>query len=405
MLCLAALTACASAHTLADGAVPDAELDAADGPDAELDAADGNVDGAIDAGVATCMSMDDCEAVSVGAGLGHSCALMRSGRVACWGYNSHGQLARTDIEYSTTAVTISGLPTVERLSVRTGVSCGNSARELWCWGLVAYMDSSEPVRRVSFPPADATAIAWSGYCYLAEDGRVFCWGTGRASNLLGTGTTEPMPEPSVPVVGITDAVEIASGGAYECARRAAGEVACWGLIGLVDPASGLGTVALSPVEILTGAQQITAYNGLTCALRSGTDVECWGWNFHGKVGVGSMEEWVRTPTPVEFPPGTEIAQVSAGGSHACAVATDGHVFCWGRNDFGQLGVSRGYVDSNVPVQVQDIDSAVQVSAGSTHTCAVTRGGEVWCWGDNAVGGLGDGTMETRDYPVRVLGLR
>ena len=98
--------------------------------------------------------------------------------------------------------------------------------------------------------------------------------------------------------------------------------------------------------------------------------------------------------------GCTVIDISAGGAHVCAVRSDGRVFCWGRNDHGQLGVAGGA--SDVPVEVPGITTAVQVSAGVEHTCARLEDDTLRCWGSDAEGQLGDGSTDsTGPTPVTV----
>jgi alpha-tubulin suppressor-like RCC1 family protein len=95
--------------------------------------------------------------------------------------------------------------------------------------------------------------------------------------------------------------------------------------------------------------------------------------------------------------------VSAGGAHACAVRNDGTVWCWGRNDFGQLGDGTA-IDSDIPVQVVNLTNIEKVAAGDLHTCALDAMGQVWCWGNNGSGQLGDATTSDSRTPVQVRDL-
>jgi hypothetical protein len=94
------------------------------------------------------------------------------------------------------------------------------------------------------------------------------------------------------------------------------------------------------------------------------------------------------------------AKVSAGGYHTCAVKTDGSLWCWGRNDYGQLGDGT-YADRNTPVQI--MTGVSSVALGYSHTCAVKTDGSLWCWGYNYYGQLGDGGA-WKDKPVYIMNL-
>lgn len=149
----------------------------------------------------------------------------------------------------------------------------------------------------------------------------------------------------------------------------------------------------------------------TCRVESDGTVSCWGENQQGQLGTGARSPWSTRPVRV---PGLEsVVSVSAGSAHSCALTRAGDVHCWGLNASGQLGdgTTGG---GGLPVRVAGLDGpAVAVSAGIGHTCAVTRDGAVWCWGSNDSGQLGDGrafsaewdpALDRRTAPVRVRGL-
>ena len=104
------------------------------------------------------------------------------------------------------------------------------------------------------------------------------------------------------------------------------------------------------------------------------------------------------------PPPIKVKQLSLGGAHTCGVSTAGAAFCWGENNLGQLG-NGSHNDSPIPVVVSGLASGVaSISAAENHTCAVTTGGAAWCWGNNGNGQLGDGTGVNSAVPVPVSGL-
>ncbi len=94
--------------------------------------------------------------------------------------------------------------------------------------------------------------------------------------------------------------------------------------------------------------------------------------------------------------------ISTGGGHSCGLTASGEVWCWGRNTTGQLGTGTAF-NSSVPVRsAMGIGRVLQISAAGASTCALTEVGDAWCWGLNADGGLGDGTLVTRQNPVKVV---
>jgi len=404
--------ACSSRQDTRDG------LDAGAPADARADV-DTGTSADVDSGHAPLCDGDaGCRVAEVVTGIGHACARLESGLVSCWGSNEFRQLARDGLDYSPRPLEVIGAPALVRFIAGDVYACGVTAGgAIWCWGTATndlFDATGGPSSGWLSRAPDAVDFARGSVhaCAIRSARDVVCWGFLGGDGQLGIGTRDATPTPTV-VTGIADVVELAIGGYFTCARTSSGHVACWGdnETGEVGDGTG-GTDAsafdrLSPVPILDGIRRLTAGGTFACALAESGQVSCWGDNVFGQVGIGSHALAVPAPTPVALPADETYVDVIAAeqGGHACALAASGHVYCWGSNGFGQLGGGSSGGQANEPVSVAVIDDATALALGDSFTCAVRRSGELWCWGLNDAGQLGDGTRTNRAVPVRVVGLR
>jgi len=259
------------------------------------------------------------------------------------------------------------------------------------------------------PGADTILAGGRQTCALLSSGSVACWGD-NALGQLGNASTDSSPSP-VFVSGIgEETAEVAAGASHGCAATLSGRVLCWGDNEhgqLGNGAWGPGTESPWPLAVpgLPGdTAALAAGDGHSCAIGAGGSLLCWGRNDFGQAGLGTSDSPVSAPAAVTGL-GSGVIQASAGGLHTCAVTSDGLAFCWGRNDFGQLG-DGSTTDRSAPAAVSlgSGVSVASVAAGSHHSCAVTSGGGALCWGRNDFGQLGDGSTGERRTPVSVSGL-
>jgi len=158
------------------------------------------------------------------------------------------------------------------------------------------------------------------------------------------------------------------------------------------------------------ATGISAGYSHTCAVLSDGTVECWGDNTYGQLGYATTQMCGSapcSPSPKVVPGLAGVAAVAAGGSHTCALLTDGKVQCWGLDAYGETGVAPcdGGPCSTAPSAVSGLPPAVAVAAGLESSCAVISGGMVECWGNASVGLLGDMSITGQSStPVQVSGL-
>jgi alpha-tubulin suppressor-like RCC1 family protein len=306
---------------------------------------------------------------AISTGGSHTCALLKTGGVECWGYNAYGQLGDGTTGNRSRAVAVSGL--------------------------------SSGVLAIS-----AGAVHT---CAILDGGAVTCWGA-NFYGTLGDGTKTGRITP-VPVSGLGGAaVGIAAGGDHTCALLDDGGVKCWGRNSYGQIGDGTQTDKLIPTAVSglsTGAVAVVAGGSHTCALLNGGGVKCWGSNNRGSLGDGTRNPSL-TPVAVSGLSSGVIA-IDAGphaeSEHTCAVTTGGTAMCWGSNRFGQLGTGTDLGQPLTPVAVSGLSGSVSaVTAGMFYSCALLSNGSLQCWGSNYYGQLGDGTTIARLTPVYVLGV-
>jgi alpha-tubulin suppressor-like RCC1 family protein/Tol biopolymer transport system component len=360
-------------------------------------------------------------ASAISAGHQHSCAVV-SGGARCWGRNDFGQLGNNSQVGATTPVNVTNLASgVSAISAGAEFSCAvTQSGSAQCWGrnnLGQLGDSTNSQRLI---PTQVTGLA-SGVtmvnagsyhgCALSSSGAARCWGynaQGQVGNGGASNFTLPTATPAL-VSNLASTVGAVSAGyTHSCALMLDGGVKCWGLASygqLGDGTGGHKPVTTTVLGLSSGVAAVEGGYEFSCSLSSSGRVQCWGNNGQGQLGNGNTTS-STSPGDVSGL-GSGVASLSAGmgtGGHACVVTSGGGAKCWGSGSLGRLG-NGSSADRLAPTDVTNLTSGVSaISAGGFHTCALTTGGGMKCWGYNFYGAVGDGGAGAPATPVDVVGL-
>lgn len=283
--------------------------------------------------------------------------------------------------------TIPGISTATSISIENTACAVLSNGTVQCWN---HWDGSDLATISGI--SDAVSVNAANGCALLSDGSVSCFYD--SSGNVTAPTT--VISSGVSALGVGSITGVLSG----CAVGS-GEIECWG------PASsnqygqlGLGSTdnndhATPAVATLSLGAVTQVANGVghTCTLNSSGQVYCFGYNDYGQLGAPLSDGYLTSAT-LAF---SNTAQISLGSSTSCALVQSGGVYCWGYNPIANEG-------SDTPALVSGTTNVIQVSAGDQHVCALSSGGSVICWGENYFGQLGDDSTTASLTPVPVQGL-
>jgi len=145
---------------------------------------------------------------------------------------------------------------------------------------------------------------------------------------------------------------------------------------------------------------ITAGRGHTATLRLDGTVWNWGWNTHGCLAIEGERRPSRHEAPIQVPGLSDVVAISAGEHYTLALRSNGEVWSWGWNICGKLGDGTT-TDRSTPVRVAGLSNIIAIAAGTSHSLAVDKDGNVWAWGANGTGQLGDGAKVQKFAPNRL----
>ena len=370
-------------------------------------------------------------------GINHTCAIIDGGEIVCWGRGDSGQLGYGnannvgDDEFPSDVGSVPLPSGVIKLDLGGEHSCGVfEDGALRCWGanargqlgygnLTNFGDDESLVAlpAVGVPPVIDVEASQNHTCARVGNGEVRCWGANDNGQLGYAVLTLEIPSPGSAISIGSAASALAGGYAHGCASLLDGGLRCWGRnssgqlglasvtqIGDDEVPSAAGLVQLIPPALPANTEiaSVSLGGNHSCALLGTGDIICWGSNGSGQLGYGDInntgdDETPSTRIPVDI--GGPAVEIVCGANHSCARRADGQVFCWGDNSVGQLGLGNldTVGDDESPSLVGALQlggTAVQMSAGGNHTCVLTDAAEVRCWGQNNFSQLGLGSSVT-----------
>lgn len=316
---------------------------------------------------------------ALGAGLYHTCAVLGTGHLRCWGFGTPGQLG-----YGNTG---------DIGDDETPASAGN-------------VDVGGPIVEV--------AAGSEHTCGVLASGTVRCWGVcengmlgNRCTQTIGDNETPASADP-VDVGG--PVVQIGVGASHVCALLVNGRVRCWGSgsrgqLGYGNTATvGDDETPASVGDVDIGGRAVQLAVGVyhNCALLGSGAVRCWGAAFYGALGYGNTTDIGDDETPAsagDVNVGGPVTQLVAGYYFTCALLATGAVRCWGLGESGQLGhaSTENIGDNENPASAGDVEiggTVASLAAGAEHVCALLTTGAVRCWGRGRAGVLGYGNTES-----------
>ena len=346
---------------------------------------------------------------SLSAGGGHTLALQTDGSLWAWGRNDAGQLGQGTTASATGPVRVG---TATWTSVGAGPGCSLAVRQdgtLWAWGgndqgqlgLGAAAGASQLAPAQVGPATTWQRVApGSGFALaLRQDGSLCAWGYNRWGQ-LGTGAgTASQPTP-VQVGTAATWADISAGFAHAAALRQDGTLWAWGGNYLGQVGAGAGGPQLLPGQVASAASWASLGFGTDHLLGIRTDglLRAWGANSSGQLGDGTTTD---QDLPVAV--GTSAWQsVASGSSVTLGIRPDGSLWAWGNNYYGQLGTGAALTYSTAtPVRVGTASNWQSVVIGVGHVLAIQTDGSLWAWGSNDYGQLGTGSTTATTTPVRV----
>lgn len=355
---------------------------------------------------------------TISTGFLYSATISSDGSLWVWGRNGRGSLG---LGYDMRGEIFSPMQIgtdTDWASVTTGTYTVaiKTDGSLWAWGINSFGQLGDGTITTRCTPiqigtdTDWVRVTIGGNHTVAikEDGSLWSWGRNSFSQ-IGDGTTIDQLTP-VQIGTDTDWVRVTAGSDHTMALRADGSIWAWGRNTYyqfgdgITPGGYRATPQSTPLQIGTDTDWafITTGERHTAAIKTDGSLWTWGWNWFGQLGDGTT---VNQPTPVQIGTDIDWVYVAVDVASTIALKSDGTLWTWGANDDGQLGDGTT-IHRHTPVQIGTDTDWVSIARNNGRTLAVKTDGSLWSWGwagvDGASGLIGDGTTESRHSPVRIM---
>jgi alpha-tubulin suppressor-like RCC1 family protein len=363
------------------------------------------------------------------AGGQHTCAIGSDQSLWCWGSNNNGQLGDGSMLDQQTPQRVGADTDWTEIAAGGDTTCGlrtsGADTTLWCWGAnsskqVGIETSGAPVPTPTQIGTDtdfvSVTLSLSHTCAVRAGSSVRCWGA-NWSGQLGLGYADVINAQTYDSsTSLAPWDSVALGASFSCFGGTAGSVSCVGtnLNGELGrgffttvPPNQNGGAELS-LEVAAGGisfTKITAGSGFVCGLTTQGDAGCWGSNLRGTVGSGLLDanNLPANANTMTMLPDSDWLEIGAGYNHVCGVKNVDELWCWGDNEYGQLGDPSLPHDADVMTPHIALSGAAftTLKGGLNHTCGLKGDGSMWCWGDNEYGQTGFGHLWEQS-PVDVV---
>ncbi|MCI9446707.1 MAG: hypothetical protein HFH36_04805 [Lachnospiraceae bacterium] len=275
--------------------------------------------------------------------------------------------------------------------------------DLYCWGsnTSGEIGNGKTEYSVELPQktldhVSSASLGWYHSAAITEDGSLYCWGSNWYQQ-IGNGSEEEAQAEPVKVLDHVSSVSL--GDNHSAAITEDGSLYCWGYNEYGQVGNGTTVNQSTPVKVLENVSSVLLGYESSMALTETGDLYCWGHNHVGQVGNGSEAE--IQAEPVKVMENVSSAVTSPDGYHSAALKENGDLYCWGYNNYGQVGNGEINQQQGTPVKV--MENVLSVSLGDQHSAAITENGSLYCWGDNQHRQIGSGSEEnTQAEPVKVM---